>query len=85
MSIKSREDANKYYQIVNELVDEYMAKGKIRPSNLKVILATGSKNFNNFIQTQIIKTFGVTRESFQKRSVFFYGPFFIKFFFNISF
>jgi hypothetical protein len=49
MSIESREDANKYYNIVNELVDEYMAKGKIRPSNLKVILATGSKNFNNFI------------------------------------
>ena len=50
MSIKSREDANKYYQIVNELVDEYMSMEKIRPSMLKGYLSPGSKNFNNFIQ-----------------------------------
>ncbi len=35
MSITSREDANKYYQVVNKLVDEYMDKWKIRPTNLK--------------------------------------------------
>lgn len=50
MSIKSREDANKYYKIVNELVDEYMSIEKIRPSMLKGYLSPGSKNFNNFIQ-----------------------------------
>jgi hypothetical protein len=50
MSIESREDANKYYQIVNELVDEYMAKENIRPSSLKGYLSPGSKNFKNFIQ-----------------------------------
>ena len=50
MSIKNREDANKYYQIVNELVDEYMSIEKIRPSMLKGYLSPGSKNFNNFIQ-----------------------------------
>ena len=49
MSIKSREDANKYYQIVNELVDEYMSKGKIRPSNLKRYLQPGSERFKKFL------------------------------------
>ncbi len=50
MSIKSREDANRYYQLVNELVDEYMAKGKIRPSNLKRYLQPGSERFKKFLQ-----------------------------------
>ena len=49
MSIKSREDANKYYQIVNELIDEYMSKGKIRPSNLKRYLSPGSDRFKKFL------------------------------------
>ena len=35
MAINNREDANRYYQIVNELVDDYLDKWKIRPSNLK--------------------------------------------------
>ena len=35
MSINNREDANKYYQIMNELVDEYIDKWKIRPAKLK--------------------------------------------------
>ena len=35
MSINNREDANKYYQVINSLVDEYTEKHKIRPSNLK--------------------------------------------------
>ena len=50
MSIKSREDANKYYQLVNELVDEYMEKGKIRPSSLKRYLQPGSERFKKFLQ-----------------------------------
>jgi len=50
MSIKSREDANRYYQLVNELVDEYMEKGKIRPSSLKRYLQPGSERFKKFLQ-----------------------------------
>ena len=49
MSINNREDANKYYQIINELVDEYIDKWKIRPKNLKKYLKPGSKRFNKFL------------------------------------
>lgn len=49
MSIKTREDANKYYHLVNELVDDYVDKWKIRPSNLKKYLKPGSDRLNKFI------------------------------------
>ncbi len=49
MSINNREEANKYYQLVNELVDDYIDKWKIRPSNLKRYLKPGSERFNKFI------------------------------------
>ena len=49
MSINNREDANKYYQQINKLVDEYMESGKIRPSNLKRYLQPGSERFNKFL------------------------------------
>jgi len=49
MSINSRESANKYYQMVNELVDDYIDKWKIRPSNLKRYLTPGSERFQNFL------------------------------------
>ena len=49
MSISSREDANKYYQVVNKLVDDYMDKWKIKPTNLKRYLKTGSDKFEKFI------------------------------------
>ena len=49
MSINTREEANKYYQIINELVDEYIDKWKIRPKNLKKYLNPGSKRFNKFL------------------------------------
>jgi len=49
MSINNREDANKYYQIINELVDEYIDKWKIRPKNLKKYLRPGSDRFNKFL------------------------------------
>ena len=62
MSIKSREDANKYYQIVNELVDEYMSKGKIRPSNLKRFLQPGSERFKKFlIRNKLNEITGIDR------------------------
>lgn len=55
MSINSREDANKYYQVVNKLVDEYMDKWKIRPTNLKRYLKTGSDKFEKFIERNGLK------------------------------
>lgn len=62
MSIKSREDANKYYQLVNELVDEYMSKGKIRPSNLKRYLEPGSEKFKKFlIRNKLNEITGIDR------------------------
>lgn len=47
--ITNREEANKYYKLVNELVDEYIDKWKIRPSRLKKYLKPGSKRFENFL------------------------------------
>ena len=32
MSINNSEDANKYYQMINGLVDDYIDKWKVRPS-----------------------------------------------------
>jgi len=62
MSIKSREDANKYYQLVNELVDEYMSKGKIRPSNLKRYLEPGGERFKKFlIRNKLNEITGIDR------------------------
>jgi hypothetical protein len=55
MSISSREDANKYYQVVNKLVDDYMDKWKIRPTNLKRYLKTGSDKFEKFIERNGLK------------------------------
>lgn len=55
MSINSREDANKYYQILNELVDEYTEQHKIRPSNLKRYLQPGSERFNRFLEKNKLK------------------------------
>jgi len=55
MSINSREDANRYYQVVNKLVDEYMDKWKIRPVNLKKYLKEGSDKFEKFIERNGLK------------------------------
>lgn len=49
MSINNREDANKYYQEINKLVDDYMESGKIRPSNLKRYLQPGSERSKKFL------------------------------------
>ena len=58
MSIKSREDANKYYQIINELVDEYVEKWKIRPSKLKRYLQPGSERFVKFLKKNNLDSIG---------------------------
>ena len=55
MSINSREDANKYYQAVNKLVDEYIDKWKIKPTNLKRYLKNGSDKFEKFIDRNGLK------------------------------
>ena len=55
MSINNREDANKYYQVVNSLVDDYIEKWKIRPSNLKKYLNPGSDRFNKFLERNGLK------------------------------
>jgi hypothetical protein len=55
MSISSREDANKYYQQVNKLVDEYIDKWKIKPTNLKKYLKAGSDKFEKFIERNGLK------------------------------
>ena len=49
MSINNREDLNKYYNLINELVDKYVEKHKIRPSNLIKYLSPGSDRFNKFL------------------------------------
>lgn len=50
MSINTREDANKYYQVINGLIDDYIDKWKIRPSNLKRYLQPGSERFKKFLE-----------------------------------
>ena len=53
--INNREDANKYYQLVNGLVDDYIDKWKIRPSNLKRYLKPGGDRFNKFLERNKLK------------------------------
>lgn len=55
MSINNREDANKYYQLINDLVDDYTEKWKIRPSNLKKYLKPGGDRFNRFLERNKLK------------------------------
>jgi hypothetical protein len=49
MSINNREDANSYYNLINNLVDDYIEKWKIRPSSLGRYLSTNSDRFNKFL------------------------------------
>jgi hypothetical protein len=49
MSINNREDANKYYEIINSLIDQYIEKWKIKPSRLKRYLKPGTERFDNFL------------------------------------
>ncbi len=55
MSINSREDANRYYQVINGLVDNYLDKWKIRPSSLKRYLQPGTERFNKFLERNKLK------------------------------
>lgn len=49
MSINS-DELNSYYNKVSELVDEYVERWKIRPSQLRNYLRPGSKRFNKFLE-----------------------------------
>ena len=56
--INNREDANSYYQQLNELLDKYMSNGKngkIRPSELNNYLPKLSENFNKFLYRNKLK------------------------------
>lgn len=50
MSISNREEANKYYQLINGLVDEYVESYKIRPSKLRTYLKPNGERFNKFLK-----------------------------------
>lgn len=56
MSI-SREELNNYYKEINSLVDEYVDKWKIRPSQLKRYFKPGSENFNRLIERSGISNY----------------------------
>jgi hypothetical protein len=62
MSINSREDANKYYQIVNALIDNYITKEKIKPKNLRRYLKNGSDKFEKFIERNGLKDINGIRQ-----------------------
>lgn len=49
MSINNRYEANKYYDIINELIDEFIDKWKVKPTRLKRYLKPGTKRFDNFL------------------------------------
>lgn len=55
MAINTTEDANRYYQMINGLVDTYIDKWKIRPSSLKRYLQPGSERFNKFLERNKLK------------------------------
>ena len=55
MSINNREDANKYYQLINNLVDDYIDGHKIRPSKLRSYLKPGGQRFNKFLERNKLK------------------------------
>ena len=55
MSINNSEDANKYYQMINGLVDDYIDKWKVRPSKLSAYLKPGGQRFNKFLERNKLK------------------------------
>lgn len=55
MSISSREDVNKYYNLINGLVDEYIDSHKIKPSKLSAYLKPGGQRFNKFLERNKLK------------------------------
>jgi hypothetical protein len=48
--MQSSKDLSNYYSIVNDLIDEYVNKWKIRPSKLRKYFRIGGKNYIKFIK-----------------------------------
>lgn len=61
MSI-NREELNGYYSKINNLVEEYIDKWKIRPGQLKRYLKPGSKNFNRFLERNGLSDITFTKQ-----------------------
>ena len=55
MSINNTEDANKYYQLINNLIDKYIVDNGIRPSKLRNYLKPGGDRFNKFLERNKLK------------------------------
>lgn len=51
--INNRTSANNYYKIINDLVDDYIDKWKVRPSNLKTYLS--GDRFTKFLERNKLK------------------------------
>ena len=51
--IKNSEDANKYYRVVNEYIDDYLDNWKINPVNLKKYL--NKERLSRFIERKGLK------------------------------
>jgi len=56
--IQNTEDANKYYQLVNQYIDEYVDKWKIKPTNLKNYLLGNKSKLVNFLERKGLKDIG---------------------------
>lgn len=48
--IKTSEDANKYYNLVNQYIDEYVETWKIKPANLKGYLLGNKSKLSSFLE-----------------------------------
>lgn len=53
--INNSEDANKYYNVVNQYIDEYVDKWKIKPTNLKNYLLGNKSKLINFLERRGLK------------------------------
>ncbi len=48
--IKNSDDANKYYQLINQYIDEYVENWKVKPNNLKNYLLGNKSNLLKFLE-----------------------------------
>jgi len=48
--IKNSDDVNKYYQLINQYIDEYVENWKIKPNNLKNYLLGNKSNLLKFLE-----------------------------------
>jgi len=48
--IKNSDDVNKYYQLINQFIDEYVENWNIKPNNLKSYLLGNKSNLLKFLE-----------------------------------